>query len=79
MGYTMQNLLTLTDFIRAMGSRPMGFSALYLVADGKGYRATCKALAAVAAREGIKISTGQALVVDPATLATVEAIRVTVK
>lgn len=79
MGYTMQNLLTLTDFIRAMGSRPMGFSALYLVTDGKGYRPTCKALAAVAAREGVKISTGQALVVDPATLATVEAIRVTVK
>lgn len=75
----MQNLYSLTEFCRLLSSRPLGFSALYLVSDGKSYRSTCKALTATAGREGLKISTGQALVVDPANLSTVEAVRVTVK
>lgn len=79
MGYAMQNLYSLTEFIRALTDRPLGFSSLYLVTEGKGYRGTCKALAATAAREGLKISTSQALIVDPATLGTLEAVKVTVK
>lgn len=79
MGYTMQNLYTLTDFIRLLTAKPLGFSALYLVTEGKGYRGTCKALTATAGREGLKISTSQALLIDPATLATLEAVKVTVK
>ncbi|AEZ66254.1 hypothetical protein CB7_134 [Pectobacterium phage vB_PatM_CB7] len=79
MGYTMQNLYSMTEFIRLLAGRPMGFTCLYLVTDGKGYRITSKSLAAIAAREGVKISTAQALIVDPATVATIEAIRVTVK
>ena len=75
----MQNIYSLTEFIRLLTSRPLGFSALYMVPEGKGYRGTCKALAATAAREQLKISTTQALVIDPATLATIEAIKVTVK
>lgn len=75
----MQNLFSLTEFTRLLATKPRGFSALYLVTDGKNYRSTCKALAATAIRESVKISTGQALVTDPATLATLEAVRVTVK
>lgn len=57
----------------------MGFSCLYLVPAGKSYDATCRGLVATAHREGLTISTGKILTVDPATLATLEAVKVTVK
>lgn len=75
----MQNIHSLTEFIRALADRPLGFSSFYLVTEGKGYRGTCKALTATAGREGLKISTSQAIVIDPATLSAVEAVKVTVK
>lgn len=75
----MQNLYSLTDFIRALKIKPLGFSSVYLVEQGKAYRTTCKALTATAGRENLKISTTQLMLVDPATLTTIEAIKVTVK
>lgn len=75
----MQNIYSLTEFIRLIKARPLGFSAVYLVPPGKTYDATCKSLVATAHREGVTISAGKILAVDPATLATIEAVKVTVK
>ncbi|QYC52643.1 hypothetical protein [Salmonella phage SSBI34] len=75
----MQNILGLTDFIRALKGRSLGFSAVYMVPEGKTYSQAVNGLIATAARENVKISTGQILAVDPATFATIAAIKVTVK
>lgn len=75
----MQNVLSLTDFIRSLAGRPLGFSAMWIVPDGKGYRDTTKILTSTAGREGLKISVSQALIVDPQALTTLEAVKVTVK
>lgn len=75
----MQNLYSLTEFIRLLKIRPMGFSALYLVPAGRSYDSTCKSLTATAHREGVTISAAKVLAVDPSNLATLEAVRVTVK
>jgi len=75
----MQNLYSLTDFVRLMKSKGMGFSSLYLVPRGKSYGGTSRSLVATACREGVVISTAKAIVLDPSSLKALEAIRVTVK
>lgn len=75
----MQNIYSLTEFIRLLKIRPLGFSGVYLVAPGKSYDSTCRGLVATAHREGLTISASKILAVDPATLATIEAVKVTVK
>ena len=72
----MENLLTLTEFARAMASRPVGFAAIWIVEKGKLYDVTCKALAATARREGIRISCSQSMVIDPASLEALNAVKV---
>lgn len=75
----MQNLHTMTELIRALAGRPMGFSYVYQLPEGKSYGQTVNSLLATAGRESVKISTSQILIVDPATLATIAAIKITVK
>lgn len=75
----MQNIFNLTGFIRALRDKPLGFSALYLVPEDKGYSKTVNSLIATAGREGVKISTSQMLITDPAALTTVNAVNVTRK
>lgn len=74
-----ENLLTLTPFIRAIKDQPLGFSSVYMVPQGDDYASTQNKLIAVAGREGFKISTAQLYVVDSSSLKTVQAIKVTRK
>ena len=75
----MHNIMTLTEFVRHLKAGGLGYSALYLVPEGKTYTATCKGLVATARRDGLRISTAQMLITDPALLTTTEAIKVTAK
>lgn len=75
----MQNLHTTTEMIRALAGRPMGFSCVFNLPEGKTYSQTVNILLATAGREGVKISTSQILIVDPASLATETAIKITAK
>lgn len=72
----MQNLLGLTAFIRALGERQAGFSALYLVPDGDDYASTANKLIAISGREKVKISTSQAFIVDASSLQTNLAVKI---
>jgi hypothetical protein len=74
----MQNLLKLTQFLRALADKPLGFQTIYHVTEGKTYATTVSGLTAVAAREGVKIGTTQIIIVEAGVVA-LEAVKVTVK
>lgn len=74
----MNNLLGFTDFIKHIGSSDLGHSALYIVQEGKSYQKTVSSLTAVAAKQNVKISTAQVLIVEAGQVA-IYAVKVTKK
>ena len=60
----MNNVLSLTDFVRAVRDSEIGSEYVYFVPEGKAYKSTVNALTATAGREGISISTTQILLVE---------------
>jgi hypothetical protein len=60
----MNNVLSLTDFIRAIKEGKAGDPYVYFVPEGKAYKTTQNSLTATATREGISISTTQILIVE---------------
>lgn len=75
----MNNLIQTTEFLRLLSTMPLGYSAPYVVPPDKSYDTVSKGLIATAHRIKVKISTSKILIVDPSTLATVEAVKVTLK
>lgn len=60
----MHNHHSLTEFIRILKDSQLGYSMLWHVPEGKSYTATVSGLTATAAREGVKISTAQVMIVE---------------
>ena len=74
----MHNHLSLTEFIRTLKAAPLGYAMLWHVPQDKSYTATVSGLTATAAREGVKISTAQVMLVEPGKLVEL-AVKVTAK
>lgn len=75
----MQNIDNMTNFLRLLKDKPLGFSAPYLLPDGKNYYTATRSLIALSKRVDVNISVSPLLIVDPANVSTIEAIKVTRK
>ncbi|URC22274.1 hypothetical protein CHUUTOTORO_01890 [Serratia phage vB_SmaM-ChuuTotoro] len=60
----MENIFSLTEFIRELKSSALGRSLVYFVEPNKTYGTTVSGLTATASREGIKIGTSQILICE---------------
>lgn len=60
----MENILGLTDFIKLLGTKSLGQSLIYFVADGDTYDVTTRKLTAIATRHKVKISTSQVMMCE---------------
>ncbi|URC22791.1 hypothetical protein KASHIRA_02170 [Serratia phage vB_SmaM-Kashira] len=60
----MENILSLTAFIRHLKAQQLGYSLVYFVEAPKTYAQAVSSLTATASREGIRVSTSQILICE---------------